>query len=133
MHGSVGPKLERVRFDLPWKGFGDWIFSPLLYFLPSVVFGQERIRLDIEKRGFGWKMRRWLGFGPSFVPCLGISWAINKHSQLGVLEPIIHHIFSFLEINDIARIGAVSKRFRQILSVDVPLILCKQFRRDLNI
>jgi hypothetical protein len=48
-------------------------------------------------------------------------------------EPIIHHIFSFLEINDIARIGAVSKRFRQILSVDVPLILCKQFRRDLNI
>jgi hypothetical protein len=30
-------------------------------------------------------------------------------------DPIIHHnIFSFLEMDDIARIGVVSKRFRQM-------------------
>jgi len=48
------------------------------------VFGQERIRLDIEKRGFGWKMRRWLGWAKE-MRFWSFFLTLFRH-QLGFLE-----------------------------------------------
>ncbi|CAK7324990.1 unnamed protein product [Dovyalis caffra] len=69
--------------------------------------------------------------------CINTDQRWDRFSDLP--EPIIHHIFSFLEMNDIARIGAVSRRCRQMFicspylkfkltcSYDGPPNLCKQF------